>query len=192
MKAFVFKPSNANIGNFEVSTIDQLAEALMKFGESHLLSAFDYVECSGKTWTLVSGQEGLELVEGRAHPSDSESADGSSTASDARADISTRYQDAYTTARAIIAIGGVIKGIGIAFGIIVILVGLMASAITRESDSAMLIFGSFILAALGGMAFYVSGVFVSAQGQILMAALDSAVNSSPFLTNEQRVSVMRL
>jgi hypothetical protein len=39
---------------------------------------------------------------------------------------------------------------------------------------------------------YVLGILVSAQGQILKASLDNAVNGSPFLTNEHRAKVMSL
>jgi len=39
---------------------------------------------------------------------------------------------------------------------------------------------------------YVIGVLISALGHILKANLDSAVHSSPFLTDEQRAAVMRL
>ena len=68
MKAFVFKSSNALIGKFDVSSTDQVAGALVRFGESHTLSAYDYIECSGKTWTLMPGTHGLDLIEGREHP----------------------------------------------------------------------------------------------------------------------------
>jgi hypothetical protein len=42
---------------------------------------------------------------------------------------------------------------------------------------------------VGGQ-FYLLGLIVMAQGQILKASLDGAVNSSPFLQNEQRAKIM--
>jgi hypothetical protein len=46
--------------------------------------------------------------------------------------------------------------------------------------------------ALGGIIIYVIGVLVSAQGQILKATLDTAVHTSPFLDDDQRLIAMRL
>jgi hypothetical protein len=45
---------------------------------------------------------------------------------------------------------------------------------------------------LAGLVLYVFGILISAQGQILQATLDSAVNSSPFLTDEMRAEMMSL
>jgi hypothetical protein len=42
------------------------------------------------------------------------------------------------------------------------------------------------------LGFFVCGTIVCAQGQMLLAALDSAVNNSPFLDNPQRASIMSL
>jgi hypothetical protein len=46
-------------------------------------------------------------------------------------------------------------------------------------------------AAVGAM-FFFWGILVAAQGEILNATLDTAVNSSPFLSNEQRGRIMSL
>jgi hypothetical protein len=43
-----------------------------------------------------------------------------------------------------------------------------------------------------GLLFYLLGVLVAAQGQILLASLDSAVNSSPLLTNDQKAEILSL
>jgi hypothetical protein len=43
-----------------------------------------------------------------------------------------------------------------------------------------------------GLLFYLLGVLVAAQGQTLLASLDSAVNSSPFLTNHQKAEILSL
>ena len=55
--------------------------------------------------------------------------------------------------------------------------------------------GFFAGLLVGGVTFaffFVLGVAVSAQGQLTRATLDSAVNSSPFLTNEERAEAMSL
>ena len=50
-----------------------------------------------------------------------------------------------------------------------------------------------LMAALvAGMFFYVAGVMVSAQGQLLQATLDTAVNSSPLLDDEQKAQILAL
>jgi hypothetical protein len=48
------------------------------------------------------------------------------------------------------------------------------------------------LAGFIGLLFFLLAVLIRAQGQILKASLDSAVNSSPFLTNDQRPKIMSL
>ena len=40
--------------------------------------------------------------------------------------------------------------------------------------------------------FYILSVFISAQGQMLKASLDSAVNTSPFLEDDHRAQIMSL
>ena len=55
-----------------------------------------------------------------------------------------------------------------------------------------ILFASLISAAAIGTLTYFLGVVIAAQGQILRATLDSAVNSSPFLEDEQKAKVMRL
>ena len=52
--------------------------------------------------------------------------------------------------------------------------------------------GLVVIGIIGGAVAFIVGVLVSAQGQTLMATLDSAVNNSPFLTNEHRADVMSL
>jgi len=53
-------------------------------------------------------------------------------------------------------------------------------------------FGLIFLAIVAGIPLVVSGILVSAQAQLLKATLDTAVNTSPFLSNEQRAVVMSL
>ena len=60
------------------------------------------------------------------------------------------------------------------------------------NEGIAIVGGLFFAAAVWFALFFVLGVLVSAQGQILRATLDSAVNSSPFLTNDQRASIMKL
>ena len=49
-----------------------------------------------------------------------------------------------------------------------------------------------IIAIMVAAVFFVIGIMVAAQGQLLRATLDTAVHSSPFLTDDLRASVMSL
>jgi len=104
-----------------------------------------------------------------------------------------RYNDAYLVARAVDGVGGLSKGIGVAIAALLVLVGLMIVSNGRAGDAT---FAMGIVVIASGVAtgawFYVLGILVSAQGQILKASLDSAVNGSPFLANEHRARIMSL
>jgi hypothetical protein len=89
-------------------------------------------------------------------------------------------------------IGGIIKGIGIVIGAILVAVGLIAASAFNGVGGGVTIIASLISGLFNGIMVYVIGVLISALGHILKANLDSAVHSSPFLTDEQRAGVMRL
>ena len=110
-----------------------------------------------------------------------------------------RYKDAYRAARITTGVGFMIKGVGVLLGILIFLGALALASAQRnvygvrggETEVIALI----VAAIFGGtvrLVFFIWGVLVSAQGQILKASLDGAVNGSPFLTNEQRATIMSL
>jgi hypothetical protein len=107
-----------------------------------------------------------------------------------------RYADAYRVARATVLIGTLIKVVGVLLGLTVG-AGLFALFAWQGrqfgGNTAPL---GFFVGLLTGVAtfafFFVLGTVVSAQGQLIKATLDGAVNSSPFLTNEQRAEAMSL
>ncbi|MCU1264920.1 MAG: hypothetical protein JWM21_1238 [Acidobacteria bacterium] len=104
-----------------------------------------------------------------------------------------RYKDAYIVATITNGFGGIIKGIGAVIGGVLLLVGLLIVGNGRPGDATFAM-GVVIVAAgvVSGVWFYIAGVLVSAQAQILKASIDGAVNSSPFLTNEHRATIMSL
>lgn len=113
--------------------------------------------------------------------------------------LKKRYKDAYRVARITTGVGSTIKGVGALLGILIFL-GVFALAAgqrnvygVRGGDIQVI---SLIVATIFGgtvwLVFFIWGVLVSAQGQILKASLDGAVNGSPFLTNEQRATIMSL
>jgi len=105
--------------------------------------------------------------------------------------LSKRYGDAYIVGRATDGVGTFFKGIGIILGLLVCVASIlwMVVASSREAQFGIigLGFGIFI-----GASWYILGVVVSAVGQILKAALDTAVSSSSFLNDEQRAKIMSL
>ena len=117
------------------------------------------------------------------------------------APVMKRYYDAYLVANMTTAFGNIIKGIGMVLAFVIFSGGVLAFSLSstgplgRNQESAALftfVVPSLILAILTGTTFYLLGVLVAAQGQVLKASLDCAVNGSPFLTDEQRAKTMTL
>ena len=98
--------------------------------------------------------------------------------------LEVRYSDGYKAAKAIIGFGNLVKILGAVAGVIIALVAL--------SLSGALFIGGALLGALVWLGLFVSGIVICAQGQLLLATLDSAVNTSPFLDDSQRALVMSL
>lgn len=100
-----------------------------------------------------------------------------------------RYFDAYLTARTITGVAALIKMLAIAFPITAFVAGV---AISGEARDIRLILSGSLLAIFSGVSIYVLGILVSALGHILKANLDTAVHSSPFLSDDQRASIMSI
>jgi hypothetical protein len=108
-----------------------------------------------------------------------------------------RYQDAYAVAKTANAFGNVTKILGIVSAVIIAFIGLIMMLFTATSfDSAGAGFVMFLFTltfgAIVGAIFYILGIVLSALGQILMSGLDTAVNGSPFMTQEQKAQAMNL
>lgn len=91
-----------------------------------------------------------------------------------------RYTDAYLIARTTNGFGQAIKVIGLILGVLIAVVGA-----GKLGDGPAGAFAGFLLGAVVALPAYVLGVIVSAQGQILKATLDTAVNSSPLLSHDE-------
>lgn len=100
-----------------------------------------------------------------------------------------RYRDGYRVGASIVALGSVIKIIGYLLAGTITLVSWSASS--GPLGGGTVILGLFF-AAVVGIVCWVCGVIVSAQGQILQAALDTAVVGSPFLNHHERAEAMGL
>jgi len=98
--------------------------------------------------------------------------------------LEVRYSDGYKAAKAIVGFGNLVKILGAVAGVIIALVAL--------SVPGALFVGGAVLGGLVWLGLFVGGIVICAQGQLLLATLDSAVNTSPFLDNLQRSSIMSI
>lgn len=103
-----------------------------------------------------------------------------------------RYREAYGNARATNALGGTIKTLGAVVGILAVLLGLKSLGDTRELGSSFMGLLMIMVGIIIGITGWAMGAVIQAGAQMTLAQLDCAVNTSPFLTNEQRASMMSL
>lgn len=102
-----------------------------------------------------------------------------------------RYREAYVVAARSVEMGRAIEGVGIVLGILVGIGGIAVVAQLRVDNPVLMLFALTPGATIGALV-YAIGVFVAANGQMLLASLDSAVNGSPFLDTEGKAEVMSL
>jgi hypothetical protein len=100
------------------------------------------------------------------------------------AGLAHRYRDAYSVARVIVGAGNGVKTVGVIVGILF--------ALASFAAKGSFVFLGLMAALAAGVFFYIAGVVISAQGQLLQATLDSAVNTSPLLDNEQKAQIFAL
>jgi hypothetical protein len=98
-----------------------------------------------------------------------------------------RYEDAYRASGSIVFFGSLVKVAGVIVG-----AGGTVLLLGRLPQSGGALVSLLVTAAVVMFLFWVVGVAIAAQGQILMASLDSAVHSSPFLNHAQRARVMSI
>jgi len=109
---------------------------------------------------------------------------------------SDRYEDAYLHARSLEQAGDVIQTTGWALGAVFFCGAVFAAhtVLTPLTPAADWLppAGFAIAAIVTVFLFWLVGMLVYARGQHVTAGLDSAVNSSPFLSNAQRAKLMFL
>jgi len=105
-----------------------------------------------------------------------------------------RYRDGYRAANFTTGIGTAVKILGAVLGVLVAGLGILASQEIIGGSPVDSVFA--IISLVSGIftfgTFFIAGVIVSALGQQLKAALDSAVNSSPFLDIPAKARAMSL
>jgi len=120
------------------------------------------------------------------------------TAIDTQSNDSTavirRYQNGYRVADAVVTFGQNLKLGGIFVGGVVFVAGLVEFILNpTEHHGFAVIFASLIAGAV--LLILISQILamgLRGEGHLLKAALDSDVNSSPFLSNPQRARAMEL
>ena len=100
--------------------------------------------------------------------------------------LAKRYQDAYLVANTTSSIGSVMKGIGAVLGI-----AIFAVAVAESNSTQVIVVVLFAGIVIGGF-IVMFGVLICALGQLLKATLDTALNTSPLLTNSERTKIMSL
>lgn len=116
----------------------------------------------------------------------------------------SRYQDAYRTAKAINGLGQLCKVVGVFVGIVMIFFAVLGSqtvmrpnpslagVVNYQAQGNLYLISAIFFGAVIAFIGWVIGVLVSGYGQHLKAALDEAVNTSPFLSDAQRAQLMKL
>jgi hypothetical protein len=107
--------------------------------------------------------------------------------------VAKRYLDAYRIARITVSFGSTIKAVGAALAVLLVLGAFLIVELGRFGQvSLIVLIMTAIIAGIVWLVFYVLGVLASAQGQILLASLDGAVHSSPFLFDDEKAQIMKL
>ena len=109
--------------------------------------------------------------------------------------VVTRYKTGYRVASVITGLGTVVKVIGIVLAVLYVLAGLVSgiggASLGLPGGSGAL---GLVIGIVGGavvwLMFWLYGTLISAAGWVLKAMLDGAVNSSPFLSDDQRAEAM--
>jgi hypothetical protein len=96
--------------------------------------------------------------------------------------LRSRYVDGYRAASVIDGLGNVVKMLAIAIFLLALFGGM-------GMGGAGLLLGIVVGGVLAAL-FFVLGVFISAQGQVLKAMLDTAVHTSPLMSDDQKASVL--
>jgi hypothetical protein len=119
-------------------------------------------------------------------PIDGLLADGG--ASNEAISISKRYADAYASAFGTISMGRFFKKLGIVLGIGIAVIGLFFTFSQGSGIAGAIgIVGGFIV----GSQLYSFGILICMQGQVLLANLDTAVNTCEFLSKDERWIILK-
>lgn len=105
-----------------------------------------------------------------------------------------RYEDAYRAAEKAVAFGDTVKRGGIFAGGVVFVAALVAFQLSSAERSGFPVVSVLLIAFAVWLVLIsqIVGTGFQVLGHLLKAAVDSGVNSSPFLSNAQRAKAMSL
>ena len=182
MRAFVFKPTNAPMGRFEIDQVEGILDGFQSFAQSNEVEAYDYIECNGRTWTILGESDEWKLEEGRI-----DRQVGPPAEVIVHQPASRRYVDGYAAGKWAVKVARFLRGFGI---VLAILMAFITILVTKGNAGGVFMGLLNGLAAGGGI--YLFGVLLGAIGHILLANLDQAVHSSPFLSDDERAAIMKI
>lgn len=110
--------------------------------------------------------------------------------SDLAASLCKRYSDAYTEAHTVVTVGKAIKGVAIFLFILIIISSFIGACNQHYGDSIMFSVAGVIFACIVGIPIYALGILVAAQGQTALATLDTAVNGSRHLKDDDAARIL--
>ena len=99
--------------------------------------------------------------------------------------LGKRYREAYRQAKAIVDAGLALRVVGWIMAVVVAFAALLA-------DEGLVIGTGLALAVFVGIGFHGLGLAISAQGQMMLANLDTATNTSPFLSDDDKAQILAL
>jgi hypothetical protein len=106
--------------------------------------------------------------------------------------VGRRYRDGYVVADAVIAHGTRLKTLAIVVAVVTVLIVLVVAGNFRGGVAlGIAAAGIAVTVAVCGV-IHAQGVRTCAEGQHLLASLDVAVNTSPFLTDPEKAQAMSL
>jgi hypothetical protein len=101
----------------------------------------------------------------------------------------SRYKDGYRVARKTVLLGTICKTLGAGAGGLIAVYGFLSA---QQTNSPYMLLPVFAAAFAVWISLWIMGTFISAQGQLLQAAFDTAVNTCPLLSDSERAEIMSL
>jgi hypothetical protein len=173
MKVFVFKPTNKNIGNFKIDTFDDVHSAFGTFAETRDVAPFDYLECSGRSWTVMKGEDGLKLAEGRQRPTTQWTLPESlEVVAQSRPKSSSRYP-ALQTLSLIYRIFAYVTGA------VALIIAIMGIATIERGGGSLIIWGI-----LGGIVGVVTNLAIAEGIKVFIAIEENTRNTSLSISHQ--------
>ncbi len=104
--------------------------------------------------------------------------------------IKDRYTNAYWVAKAVVRFGEVVKALGLILIGLIVVGALFAMNVGTDRPSVGVLLGGLVAGVVVGGVIYLLGVITAAQGQVMLAVLDTAVNTSPILSTSEKAGLV--